>query len=102
MAFVRRSVVQQKDLFVLAEDMPRSDGHIFYTKANRLLEIPIPVHQAVKQIFRIAAHSERPTEAVLETVSLCFQGIYETAVFEKVVFNPIHGMFGLFVTFRAP
>jgi transposase len=38
MALGRRSVVQQKDLFVLAEDMPRSDGHIFYTRLNRLLE----------------------------------------------------------------
>ncbi len=38
MALGRRSVVQQKDLFILAEDRPRSDGHIFHTKLNRLLE----------------------------------------------------------------
>lgn len=28
MALGRRSVVQQKDLFVFAEDMPCSEGHI--------------------------------------------------------------------------
>ena len=38
MALGRRKSVQQQDLFVLAEDMPRSDGHIFYRSLNRLLE----------------------------------------------------------------
>jgi len=38
MALGRRSVVQQKDLFALAEDIPHSAGHISYPKLNRLLE----------------------------------------------------------------
>jgi hypothetical protein len=38
MARGRRSVVQQKDLFVLAKDMPHSAGHRSYIKLNRLLE----------------------------------------------------------------
>ena len=36
---------------------------------TRLPESPVPGYQTVKQIFRNAAHSERPTEPVLETVS---------------------------------
>jgi transposase len=38
MALGRRKSVQQQDLFITAEDLPRSDGHVFYTKLNRLLE----------------------------------------------------------------
>lgn len=38
MALGRRKSVQQQDLFVTAEDLPRSDGHVFYAKLNRLLE----------------------------------------------------------------
>lgn len=37
MALGRRKPVQQ-DLFILAEDLPRSDGHAFYAKLNRLLD----------------------------------------------------------------
>lgn len=37
MALGRRKPVQQQDLFVTADDLPRSDGHAFYSKLNRLL-----------------------------------------------------------------
>ena len=37
MALGQRSAAQQKDLFVLAEDMTRLGGAIFYTKRSRLL-----------------------------------------------------------------
>jgi len=38
MALGRRKSVQQQDLFITAVDLPRSDGHVFYAKLNRLLE----------------------------------------------------------------
>lgn len=38
---------------------------------------------AVKLLFRIAAHSVKPTEPVSESVSPAFSGIYENNVFEK-------------------
>ncbi|AMV35323.1 Transposase DDE domain protein [Pirellula sp. SH-Sr6A] len=38
MALGRRKSVQQQDLFITAEDLPRSVGHVFYTKLNRLLD----------------------------------------------------------------
>jgi transposase len=38
MALGRRKDTQQQELFVLAHEMPRSDGHVFYSKLNRLLE----------------------------------------------------------------
>lgn len=37
MALGRRKGEQQQDLFIMATDLPRSVGHIFYTKLNELL-----------------------------------------------------------------
>ena len=37
MALRRRKVAQQQDLFLSSVDLPRSDGHMFYAKLNRLL-----------------------------------------------------------------
>lgn len=37
MALGRRKGEQQQDLFIMATDLPRSVGHVFYTKLNELL-----------------------------------------------------------------
>jgi transposase len=37
MALGRRKGGQQQDLFIMATDLPRSVGHVFYTKLNELL-----------------------------------------------------------------
>ncbi len=36
MALGRRKSIQQQEFFVLAQDMPRSEGHAFYVKLNQL------------------------------------------------------------------
>lgn len=38
MDFGRQKSVQQQDLFITGQDLPRSDGHVFYAKLNRLLD----------------------------------------------------------------
>ena len=38
MSLGRRKDTQQQEPFVLSREMPRSDGHVFYSKLNRLLE----------------------------------------------------------------
>ena len=37
MALGRRKEVQQQDLFITADSLPKSNGHIFYKKLNELL-----------------------------------------------------------------
>ena len=37
MALGKRKTKQQEDLFIMADRMPRSPGHVFYQKVNRLL-----------------------------------------------------------------
>ena len=37
MALGRRKTDRQQELFIAAVDLPRSDGHVFYAKLNRLL-----------------------------------------------------------------
>ncbi len=37
MALGKRKIEQQEDLFITADRMPRSPGHVFYQKVNRLL-----------------------------------------------------------------
>lgn len=37
MALARRKELQQGELFIAANVLPSSDGHVFYTKLNSLL-----------------------------------------------------------------
>jgi hypothetical protein len=37
MALGKRETERQRDLFLLAAQLPRSPGHVFYQKLNRLL-----------------------------------------------------------------